>query len=51
MKLLLSVSGKTSLVGGWGRKVEDSHDRGGGGGGGMPILKKDTCRSNTSLLN
>ena len=35
MKLLLSVNGKTSLVGGWGRKVEDSHDRGGGGGGGV----------------
>ena len=27
MKLLLSVSGKTGLVGGWGWKVEDSHDR------------------------
>ena len=32
MKLLLGVSGKTGLAGGWGRKVEDSHDRGRGGG-------------------
>ena len=28
MELLLSVSGKTGLVGGWGWRVEDSHGRG-----------------------
>ena len=54
MKLLLSVSGKTDLVGGWGWRVEDSHDRGRGGGGGcMPNFEKRTHVSQIqeSLLN